>query len=409
MSTYYKYLYCFLLYLCILEKWYRIGKQEEFGLRNRCSNQLFHNVFLIIVSSLGGFLLSLTGMSIGWMIGSLMMAGFLSFYGSKWKKESSSNKGIHPYWRHIGQGILGIQLGQSISLSIFDTFEDHFIIIFIILIFSIIFALLSGLVLWRYSKADMMTSLFGTTPGGISAMPTIAEEVGANTMIVSIVQTLRIFLVVGTIPLLAGAIQPNPVQHTFTHSGTSLNMWTFTWTILLVIGALSGAYTGKRTNLPAPWLVGGMLGTAVIQTVGSSVIGKDLAAWWPHVLIILAQILIGTSIGSRVHREMFNGSKQVITVGLLTSTGLVTAMALCSFLISMWTHIPLITCILAFAPGGVAEMATTSLTLHADSTFVVAVQSLRLMTILLILPSLFRLLNSSSFRNSVLYRKRLRN
>ena len=34
----------------------------------------------------------------------------------------------------------------------------------------------------------------------------------------------------------------------------------------------------------------------------------------------------------------------------------------------------LLTSVLAFAPGGVAEMATTAVVLHADSTFVVTVQ-----------------------------------
>jgi uncharacterized membrane protein AbrB (regulator of aidB expression) len=69
------------------------------------------------------------------------------------------------------------------------------------LLLSILLALLCWVIIhWRFSKADMLTSLFCTTPGGISAMPSIAEEAGANTVIVSLVQLMRIILIVGTVP-----------------------------------------------------------------------------------------------------------------------------------------------------------------------------------------------------------------
>ncbi|MEH7308982.1 AbrB family transcriptional regulator, partial [Neobacillus drentensis] len=71
-------------------------------------------------------------------------------------------------------------------------------------------------------------------------------------------------------------------------------------------------------------------------------------------------------------------------------------MLVLSFLISEITHISFVTCMLAFAPGGVAEMAGTAIALHADTTFVVAAQSLRLLSILTILPPIFRFLNNYS-------------
>ena len=63
-------------------------------------------------------------------------------------------------------------------------------------------ALVSGYVLFRFSRTDMMTSFVGTAPGGLSAMPGIAQEVGANTAIVSLIQLTRVLLVVMTIPFL---------------------------------------------------------------------------------------------------------------------------------------------------------------------------------------------------------------
>lgn len=97
------------------------------------------------------------------------------------------------YWLYMGQFILGIHLGQKLNLTFLHVFKENWLAIILMLLLSIIFSLLSGLVLWKYSNTDMMTSFFGTAPGGLSAMPGIAEEAGANTAVVSIIQTMRVF------------------------------------------------------------------------------------------------------------------------------------------------------------------------------------------------------------------------
>ncbi|MBM7644945.1 membrane AbrB-like protein [Scopulibacillus daqui] len=359
-------------------------------------NSTIQNIWLILLGSFGGFLFSLTGLSIGWLMGALTATGLLSFWRPRWAL-IKQQKGIQPYWRHIGQWMLGITLGQQVTLSVVNTFENNFLTIVLMLFLSILFALLAGFVLWRYTNSNLLTSLFATTPGGVSAMPSIAEEVGASTVVVSIVQITRIIIVVSAIPLMAsywnaGSGQAAGPGQGLMSAHSTLNLASGLWTIVLAVSAWGGHYIGKRLKLPAPWLVGGMLGVGAIQAVSSFINGGNISAWWPHWTMIIAQVLIGASIGSRLNRTMFKGAKQVVLVGLLSSMGLVIAMFLCSIGISDLTGIPLVTAILAFAPGGVAEMAATALTLHANSAFVVAVQVLRLVTILVLLPPMFRFL-----------------
>ena len=85
-------------------------------------------------------------------------------------------------------------------MSVISIFKENWLIVGVMLLLSVVFAMLSGFVLWRFSKTDMLTSFVGTAPGGLSAMPGIAQEVGANTAIVSLVQMIRVLLVVMTIP-----------------------------------------------------------------------------------------------------------------------------------------------------------------------------------------------------------------
>ncbi|MBN8194092.1 AbrB family transcriptional regulator [Bacillus sp. NTK074B] len=357
----------------------------------------------ILLSSGGGYLLSLTGMPIAWMVGTLAVAGVLSYRKhSKWNRILLPKNPIQSYWRYIGQGIIGIQLGHQINLSVINMFKHHYVLITVVLLFSILVALLCGVLLWRFSQTDLLTGLFSTTPGGITAMPSIAEEVGANTLTVSLVQLIRIFLVVGTVPIFASFssntdAQSSSIDSTGLSPVTSvLHPSAFIWTGILILGCICGYILGKRMKLPAPWLVGGMIGVACFQMVGTSIQRVPFTMWWPHWVTIIAQILIGASIGSRLSRQMFAGTKNILVLAIFTSSLMIAAMGLCAYGVTEITHIPFATTLLAFAPGGVAEMATTSVALHADSAFVVSVQVLRLISIFIIIPPFLKLLSKQT-------------
>lgn len=364
--------------------------------------EVITNMCFLGLCSIGGALLSLTGMTIGWMIGTLILAGVLSWMKPKVLQPILPEKGIRPGWRSLGQWILGIELGKQISVVVLVTFRDHWLAITLMLLVSILISFLAGFVLWKNSKADLLTSLFGTIPGGMATLPAIANELGANTIVVSVVQLIRIIVVFSSIPLLATylyagqATPPAPAQ-IMSEMGTGLldpaiaaGIPSFVWTILLAFGAWAGYRAAKLVRLPAPWLVGGMLGVAFAQILIHVYLTPQATFWWPHWLLVLSQIVIGCEVGSRMHASMFVGMKQIVGIGFLTTIGLTAAMVGCAFLVSEVTDISFLTAMLAFAPGGVAEMTTTALVLHADSTFVVTVQTLRIIVSLVVLPPLLR-------------------
>ena len=349
----------------------------------------------VVISGMGGFLLSFTGLPVGWMIGTLLTATLLFIFKPKILKMSPNKKGIPKYWMAIGQCILGIQIGQKMNDSVYYIFLENWLTITIMLLLSIIFALISGLILWKYSDLDMLTSFFSTAPGGLSTIPAIAEEVGANTGVVSIAQTIRIFLVVLSIPLLLSFWVIQPVEAVVNTDIASIPLQTehlLTTAFFLGIACL-GYYLGVFLKFPAPWLLGSMVAIAIVKSFSSVVIGYQLVSWWPSELIILSQVVIGASIGSRFQKEMFKGLKKTLTISLLSTIFLIASMFICSYITARITGLSITTSVLAFAPGGIAEMTTTAVVLGADSTFVVAVQVLRVVSVCVILPPFFRLLN----------------
>ncbi|MFJ8237932.1 AbrB family transcriptional regulator [Ureibacillus sp. NPDC094379] len=359
------------------------------------NRDIFRIVWFITVSGLGGFLLSLTGLSIGWMIGTLLLSTTLSILSPEFLKLTHNEKGIPKYWLYIGQCILGIELGQKVNSSVVDLFQENWLTIIIMLLLSIFFSLLSGIILWKYTHLDMLTSFFATAPGGLSAIPGIAEEVGANTGVVSIIQAMRVFLVILIMPVIISILNENSSGHEYNPVTTELakvGIEQIPVTILFVFIAIIGYYIGKFSRFPAPWLIGGMVSVAAIKFLSLGLIGYDLVAWWPHSLIIVSQIFIGASIGSRFHKNMFIGLNRTLLVSFISTIGLIVFVFICAYFVSVITDIPFLTAGLAFAPGGVAEMTTTALVLNGDATFVVAVQVLRIITVCVTLPPFFKLL-----------------
>ena len=119
----------------------------------KISNRFTVEIMFILISSLGGILLVLCGLTIGWIIGPLIMAAILAFKQPNWfKNPANPNKGISPHWVRIGQTILAVQLGQKINISVLATFKDHWMTITIMLLLSVLFSLLSGLVIWKFSQ-----------------------------------------------------------------------------------------------------------------------------------------------------------------------------------------------------------------------------------------------------------------
>ncbi|WP_126427810.1 AbrB family transcriptional regulator [Brevibacillus marinus] len=345
--------------------------------------------------SAGGFVLASAGLSVGWMMGSLLVAACHSFRHPAKSDARPENRKIG---LRIGQCILGMELGQRLNLSVLAMLKEHSITIALILSLSIFCSWGAGYLLHKVCKTDLLTSFLATAPGGLSAMPALAQELGANTAVVTLNQTIRIFLVVLTIPLIVSGMA-NPavstaVPHVSPFAGTAdFRIASFLWTIVLAVSAWGGYHLGRFLKFPAPWLVGSLITVALVQNLGNLYAGGDVLPWWPENIMSIAQILIGASVGASFQKSMFIGIGKTFLVSFFATAAFIMTMLACAYVVSRLTGIAVVTTSLAFAPGGVAEMTSTAVALRADSMFVVAVQVIRIVVVNATLPPLFKLLH----------------
>ena len=63
----------------------------------------------------------------------------------------------------------------------------------------------------------------------------------------------------------------------------------------------------------------------------------DLIAWWPDSFMIVSQIMIGASVGSKFNKAMFVGMRKILVVSSLSTVAFIFMMILCAYIDSRMT------------------------------------------------------------------------
>jgi membrane AbrB-like protein len=241
----------------------------------------------------------------------------------------------------------------------------------------LVYVLLVGAVIWlylrRFSGFDPVTTFFAATPGGLSEMVALSAQLGGDQRTVSLVHGTRVLFIALTIPFLASLYQepaPRP----------AVDLLAIAWGPLLALAGfgLIGYGVAARLRLPAAAFIGPLLGSAVAHGTGL------LAVQPPYLLMAVAQLVIGASVGVRfcgfapaqLGRAMLLGAGATLLMLLIT-------LAFGGALHEL-TGEPLALLLLAFIPGGLVEMSLIALGLGADPAFVVTHHAARIFLVVLI-------------------------
>ena len=155
---------------------------------------------------------------------------------------------------------------------------------------------------------------------------------------------------------------------------------------VLIACAVAGVILGKLIRLPAYRIVGPMLVSGAVHVLGFT----ESAPPWE--VVAIAQVVVGASVGAR-----FSGvpvERVVKTIG--ASVGATTVMLITTVVFAVvlapLTGIPMPPIVLAFSPGGLAEMSLIALSLGIETAFVATHHVARIAMIVIAAPLIFKLL-----------------
>lgn len=224
---------------------------------------------------------------------------------------------------------------------------------------------------------DHPTAFYAAMPGGLQDMLLFGKEAGGDVRALSLVHATRVLIVVTVLPFVFaywfGVDLNQPVGAPFA---------SVPWYELLILAAagLAGWRIGLAIGLFGASLLGPLFLTAALSMM-------DVIHHRPPAEAIeAAQFFIGFSVGVKYAGISWRELRVDVTAGVVfTVFGMVVSVAFAAVVIWLgW--MPLTEAVLAFSPGGQAEMAIVALVAGADAAVVVAHHLVRIVFVIIGAP-----------------------
>lgn len=312
----------------------------------------------------GGFVFDRLGVPLAWLLGSLLVVAAVGLAGGR--------LAMPPGGRQVGQVLLGSAIGLTFTPEV-AAFVAGFLPIMIgAAVLSIGYGVVAGLALKRTANTDAATAFFSSVPGGVVEMSVQAERYKGDTASVSLAQSLRILLVVTTIPpvvTVLGLTGDSPfdlVRLPFDPLGFAV----------LIAAAAALGYLAARRKIANAWFLGPMLVAVAVAISGTNLSGV------PTELVNLAQVVMGATLGLRYQRERVLALRRFLPPAVLSTLILVGLNVATGVVIGLLVGLPPATMALAVSPGGMAEMSITAKVLNLGVPIVVAFHVVRIFLVI---------------------------
>ncbi|AUS81463.1 hypothetical protein C1701_04220 [Actinoalloteichus sp. AHMU CJ021] len=156
--------------------------------------------------------------------------------------------------------------------------------------------------------------------------------------------------------------------------------------LALVVCGAAGAGLAKLLRIPLWPLIGAIIGAAAFHTLTGE------PAQIPRGIEIAAQVVIGTTVGSQLGKDVFSVFRTVLVPGLVAVLVIIGVGVGLGLLLNVVFGVDILVSMFGMVPGGVGELVATVTSLGGDSSVVAGMHLVRLMVVLSALPLLMTLL-----------------
>jgi membrane AbrB-like protein len=260
------------------------------------------------------------------------------------------------------RAILGVAVGTAFTPALFGRMGSMFGSLLILIPFMIGIMLVGMAYFGRVARFDRPTAFFCAVPGGLADMVTMAEDAGANVRAVTLIQATRILMLVFFLPLWLQATSGYHVGG-LSPRGVHLSQFTLRDALVLAVLAAVGWQLAKRIGLAGAPLVGPMLLSGIAHVAGLT------EAKMPIELLIVAQVSLGIMLGAQFRGLTAREFASTVLWGVGFSAVLIATTAMMALFVSHVTGFDSATVLLAYSPGGQAELNLLAFILGLDVAF----------------------------------------
>jgi uncharacterized protein len=280
----------------------------------------------------------------------------------------------------VAQGIIGCMIARMVPLSVLGDILSHWVL-FTAGILSVVAA--CSLIGWLMTRLHLLpgtTALWGMSPGAASVMTIMAESYGADIRLVAVMQYLRVVGVAAVASLVAKLFGVSAAH------GPAAIVWfpPVAWLPLAETLALAivGPLIARLLRIPAGAFLVPLVGGAALTHLGWLTI--ELPTW----LLAASYAFVGWNIGLRFTRPLLMHAARALPLVVGCTLVLIAICGAVAALMVVGAGIDPLTAYLATSPGGSDSIAIIAASTNVDVSFVMAMQTFRMITVLFIAPVL---------------------
>ncbi len=281
------------------------------------------------------------------------------------------------------RAVLGVAVGASITPDLMGRIGDMMGSVALVPLFVLTIGIIGVPYFMYICKFDRATSFYAAMPGGLQDMLAFGQEAGGSVRSLSLVHATRVLVLVSILPFLLREIWHLDLTLA---PGSPASATPVSQMALMVFSAGFGWWAAARLKMFGAAILGPLIVSAALSLSGILTIRP------PAETIMAAQFFLGLGVG--VHYVGISGRELrhdvLAALGFCVIIGVLSGAFAAGVAASGLA--PPIESILAFSPGGQAEMAVLALVSGSDIAFVVAHHVIRIVVVILSAPLFARFL-----------------
>jgi len=335
-------------------------------------------VLLVAASAVLTVVMEYAGLPAALLLGS-MSAGIL--FGINGARLS-----VPPIPFVAAEAVIACLVARSIEPDIIATFASGWPLFVAVVTTVIAASNFMGYLLARSQVLPGTAAVWGMSAGGAAAMVLLADENGADARLVGFMQYVRVVAVATAASVIAAYV------FGARHGGAQAIVWfpPVDWINLAVTlaVALASAAAGMLLRIPSGALLVPIISTSALHAAG--ILTIELPEW----LLAIVYAVVGWRVGLGFTRRILRAAASALPQIVVSIIVLISFCGGLGYLLVRVIGIDPLTAYLATSPGGLDSVAIIAASTPVDVPFVMALQTVRLLAIIVAGPWIAKLVAS---------------
>lgn len=325
---------------------------------------LYKYIFTLFLGALGVLVAMAISLPLPWVLGAILSIAFATRF------QTLPLKNPKPILI-TARMFIGLTIGSTFNPKVLEEFDKYILSLLLIAPMVLIIGAIGTWYYYKIQKFDKLSAYFSAMPGGLLEMILIGKDMGADASKITLTQSTRLFLVIFFLPFLIEHLTHISLDGLKPITGSIIHIPISELFLMVIVGA-SGIYFAKKINLFGAYILGPMLLSIVAYSLGI------LEYKPPDEAIKAVQLLIGISIGF----TFYGIDRKTIIKTIVSTFGFFLLLVIiCGFFIFIahyYLHFPLLATILAFSPGGQADISLMAIIIGENIPYIILHHIIRL-------------------------------